>query len=169
MTAAIQPVYPFPVASLPAPISPLHLSIPRPTAHANRVSLFVFYPPKADLALFFTVSYSVSFCLFALFSQPTFFVFNTFWPLLQKHGGGGYPRSYLNPIDRAPIAFRGLALPDLANSFIVGVSFPSKMRGVRFCRSKRPTRREKENSRHPVWCRSHRRVHREADAREAGH
>lgn len=33
------------------------------------------------------------FCHFALFSQSTFFVFNTFWPLLQKQGGGGIPRA----------------------------------------------------------------------------
>src|SRR5450631_2678911 len=42
-----------------------------------------------------TPFYSVSFCLFALFLQSTFFVFNTFWPLLQKQGGGRYPQSYL--------------------------------------------------------------------------
>jgi hypothetical protein len=97
-----------------------------------------------------------------------FLCFQHFLSTLQKTGGWVYPEPF-EPNRTLANCSRGLTLPDLANSFIVGVSFPSKMRGVRLCRSKRPTRREKENSRHPVWCRSHRRVHREADAREAGH
>jgi hypothetical protein len=36
------------------------------------------------LAFFWAPSYSVS----LLSLQSTFFVFNTFWPLLQKQGGG---------------------------------------------------------------------------------
>ncbi len=161
MTAAIQPGYPLSVPSLSAPIS-LRLSL--------ILRSLTVQCPSPFLSTLYKLLHSSSnvplFCLFALFSQSTFFVFNTFWPLLQKQGV--YPEPFEPNRSRAN-CFRGLTLPDLANSFIVGVSFPSKMRGVPFCRSKRQTQREKENSRHPVWCRSHWRVHREADAREAGH
>ena len=44
----------------------------------------------------------------------------------KKQGGGGCAKSQLNLIDDAPTASRGLTLPDLANSFIVGDSFQAK-------------------------------------------
>src|ERR1700686_5664705 len=96
MAVAIHPGYPWAVATLSAPIS---LRLPRFPGHCsqNRVSLFVFYLPKAGLALFSRLLQGVSFCLLALFLQSTFFVFNTFWPLLQKQGGG-VSRQYGDPI-----------------------------------------------------------------------
>src|SRR5450755_4269905 len=100
MKGAIQPACPSSASISPPPSR--HVSTRMPT-HADKVSLGLL---RAGLCPIFAPSYSasfcllpaggrrcpqpfqsVSFCLFALFLQSTFFVSNIFWPPLQKQGG----------------------------------------------------------------------------------
>jgi hypothetical protein len=63
----------------------------------NRVSLFVFLPAEGMLGPLFAASSMCLFLSLGLLLQSTFFVFNTFWPLLQKQRGG-VSRQYGDPI-----------------------------------------------------------------------
>src|SRR5215472_1173567 len=62
-----------------------------------------------------------------------------------------------------------LTLNAPAKSTIVGVSLAARKGGKVHAPLQNGDIREKEDSRHPIWCRPHRCIHREVDAREAGH
>src|SRR5215472_17021626 len=62
-----------------------------------------------------------------------------------------------------------LTLNAPAKSTIVGVSLAARKGGKVHAPLQNGDIREKKDSRHPIWCRPHRCIHREVDAREAGH
>ncbi len=89
MTAANQPGCPSFVATLSAHFVFVTLDSPGRLPKQTKRLFLSSTCRRQAWPSFSTLSYSVSFCLLALFCTFVLFVFNTFWPLLQKQGGGG--------------------------------------------------------------------------------